>query len=320
MTPAPAQLVPEIPLDRWAEGAVDALTDRFPGLFAALETGLGFFTDALEALLTGPPQVVVIAALAAVSWLLAGWRVAAFTAAGALFIVSLGLWGDAMLTLSLVLASASVALLIGVPIGILAARLPVVRAVVHPVLDVMQTMPAFVYLIPMVLLLGLGNVPTLIATVVFAMPPAVRLTMLGIQGVPGATVEAAAAFGATPWQTLRKVELPLALPTIMAGVNQVIMLALSMVVVAALIGAGGLGAVVVGGLSQMDVGQGFVGGAAIVVIAMILDRTTRDIGRRPAPAGRPSRLDLRGRAARLLPGRGVVPAPAEAELREQLGA
>jgi len=143
----------------------------------------------------------------------------------------------------------------------------------------MQTMPAFVYLVPMVVFLGLGATPALVATVIFAAPPAVRLTLLGIQQVPQNTVEAAQAFGATPWQTLRKVELPQALPTIMAGVNQVIMLALSMVVIAALVGAGGLGEAVVRGLSQLDVGRAFIGGVGIVIIAIYLDRITRPLGR-----------------------------------------
>jgi glycine betaine/proline transport system permease protein len=188
-----------------------------------------------------------------------------------------------MVTIALVIASAIVALTTGIPIGILAAQYRSVETVVRPVLDFMQTMPAFVYLIPAILVFGLGGVPALIATVVFAMPPAVRLTLLGIQQVPGETVEAAQAFGATPWQTLVKVELPQAFKTIMAGVNQVIMLAFSMVVIAALIGAQGLGTEVVTGLTQLDVGTGFVGGIGIVVMAIILDRLTRSVGESNAP-------------------------------------
>jgi glycine betaine/proline transport system permease protein len=181
---------------------------------------------------------------------------------------------------------------------VLAAKSRAVQAAARPTLDIMQTMPAFVYLVPMVVFLGLGATPGLVATVIFAAPPAVRLTMLGIQQVPQNTVEAAHAFGATPWQTLRKVELPQALPTIMAGVNQVIMLALSMVVIAALVGAGGLGEAVVRGLSQLDVGRAFVGGVGIVIIAIYLDRVTRPLGsliqRKPG---------AKGALSKVLPGR-----------------
>jgi glycine betaine/proline transport system permease protein len=196
------------------------------------------------------------------------------------FVISLDLWEAAMQTLALVLAATVVALVIGIPIGIIAAKSESVEAVLRPILDIAQTMPAFVYLVPTVVLLGIGAGPALIATVVFAMPPAVRLTMLGIQQVPKDTVEAAHAFGATSWQTLTKVELPLSLKTIMAGVNQVIMLSLSMVVISGLVGAGGLGEPVVLGLGQLDVGISFVGGLGIVVIAIMLDRITRALARR----------------------------------------
>ena len=272
-----ADIIPTIPLAQWVNTFVDWVTNAFAGPFDVIKAVLGALVTAIQTILTGPPEFVVVAVLTAVAWLLAGWRVALFTAIGLLFTISLGLWPDAMVTLSLVIAATIVSLVVGIPVGVLAARSAHVEAVVNPILDVMQTMPSFVYLIPMAILLGLGNAPALVATVVFAMPPAIRLTMLGIQQVPRETVEAAHAFGATPGQTLIKVELPLALPTIMAGVNQVIMLALSMVVIAALIGGGGLGLVVVTGLSQLDVGKGFVGGLAIVIIAMILDRVTRNV-------------------------------------------
>ena len=189
------------------------------------------------------------------------------------------------LALALVLVAAVVSLAIGIPIGIIAAKSGAVEATIRPILDVAQTMPAFVYLVPIVVLLGIGAGPALIATVVFAMPPAVRLTMLGIQQVPKDTVEAAHAFGATSWQTLFKVELPLSLKTIMAGVNQVIMLSLSMVVIAGLAGAGGLGEPVVTGLSQLDVGISFVGGVGIVVIAIMLDRITRAMAKQDGGGG-----------------------------------
>jgi glycine betaine/proline transport system permease protein len=208
-----------------------------------------------------------------------GSPVAIFSAFCFPLIVSLGLWEEAMLSLALVLAATVVALVIGVPLGILAAKSRIAEVVARPTLDIMQTMPAFVYLVPMVVFLSLGAAPALVATVVFAAPPAVRLTLLGIQQVPQNTVEAAQAFGATPWQTLRKVELPQALPTIMAGVNQVIMLSLSMVVIAALVGFGGLGRPVVRGLTQADVGLALAGGVGIVIIAIYLDRVTRQLGR-----------------------------------------
>jgi len=273
-------LVPKIPLAERTETFVEGVTDTFSGFFDIVKESLDALVGVFETVLSAPPELLMIAILAGLALYLSGWRVALFALLGFLLIVSLELWEDAMLTLALVLASTVVALLIGIPLGVLAAQSRNVSSVVKPVLDVAQTMPAFVYLVPMVVLLGLGAAPALIATVIFAMPPAVRLTMLGIQQVPQNTVEAAHAFGATRWQTLAKVELPQALPTIMAGVNQVIMLALSMVVIAAFVGAGGLGEVVVRGLGQLDVGLAFEGGLAIVIIAIYLDRVTRRLGGR----------------------------------------
>src|SRR3712207_4087122 len=247
----------------------------------------------LEFLLLSPPALLMVAILGVIAFLLAGWRVALFTVLGLLFVISLDLWEAAMQTLALVLAATVVALAIGIPIGIIAAKSSSLETAIRPVLDVAQTMPAFVYLVPIVVLLGIGAGPALIATVVFAMPPAVRLTMLGIQQVPRDAVEAAHAFGATPWQTLFKVELPLSLKTIMAGVNQVIMLSLSMVVIAGLAGAGGLGEPVVTGLSQLNVGISFVGGVGIVVIAIMLDRITRALARQDRES--PWRIFSRGK-------------------------
>jgi glycine betaine/proline transport system permease protein len=275
-----SELVPSIPLAEWTESAVDWITDNFDGVFDILDSVIDLVVGSLESLLLTPPALVMVAILGVIALLLAGWRVALFTALGLVFIISLDLWEAAMQTLALVLAATVVALVIGIPIGIIAAKSEAVEAVIRPVLDVAQTMPAFVYLVPIVVLLGIGAGPALIATVIFAMPPAVRLTLLGIQQVPKDTVEAAHAFGATPWQTLFKVELPLSLKTIMAGVNQVIMLSLSMVVIAGLAGAGGLGEPVVAGLSQLNVGVSFVGGVGIVVIAIMLDRITRALARR----------------------------------------
>jgi glycine betaine/proline transport system permease protein len=239
----------------------------------------------LEYVLLASPALLMVAILGVIAFLLASWRVALFTVLGLVFVISLDLWAAAMETLALVLAATFVALVIGIPIGIIAAKSETVETIIRPILDVAQTMPAFVYLVPIVVLLGIGAGPALIATVVFAMPPAVRLTMLGIQQVPKDTVEAAHAFGATSWQTLFKVELPLSLKTIMAGVNQVIMLSLSMVVIAGLAGAGGLGEPVVTGLSQLDVGISFVGGVGIVVIAIMLDRITRAMAKQDGGGG-----------------------------------
>ena len=277
---AQAEFIPRIPLAEWTTRAVDWITETFEWLFEPLKEIIGTFVGALEAAFTALPALLMVAVLAAIAFFLAGWRVALFTLLGLVFVISLDLWDYTMETLALVLAAAAVALVIGIPIGIVAAKSVAVEAVLRPVLDVAQTMPAFVYLVPIVVLMGLDEPPALIATVVFAMPPAVRLTMLGIQQVPKDTVEAAQAFGATPWKTLLKVELPLSLKSIMAGVNQVIMLSLSMVVIAALAGAGGLGDPVIIGLGQLDVGGAFVGGIGIVILAIMLDRVTRGMERR----------------------------------------
>lgn len=280
---AQAEFIPRMPLDDWIEGAVAFVTDTFGGVFSVIEFAVNMLVESLNLVMTTPPALVMIAIFVLLAYFLSGWRTALFTLAGLFFMISIDLWNEAMVTIALVLASTIVALAIGIPIGILAAQYRSVETIVRPVLDFMQTMPAFVYLIPAILVFGLGGVPALIATVVFAMPPAVRLTLLGIQQVPEETVEAAQAFGSTPWQTLVKVELPQAFKTIMAGVNQVIMLAFSMVVIAALIGAQGLGTEVVTGLTQLDVGTGFVGGIGIVVMAIILDRLTRGVGESNAP-------------------------------------
>jgi len=276
---AQTELIPLLPLADWTTTAVDWITETFEWFFDPLKEIIVVFVGTLETAFTTLPALVMVALLAAVAFYLAGWGVALFTVLGLLFVISLNLWDYTMQTLALVLAAAAVSLAIGIPIGIIAAKSKALEAILRPVLDVAQTMPAFVYLVPIVVLMGLDEAPALIATVVFAMPPAVRLTMLGIQQVPKDTVEAAHAFGATPWQTLLKVELPLSLRSIMAGVNQVIMLSLSMVVIAALAGAGGLGEPVIVGLGQLDVGAAFVGGIGIVILAIMLDRITRGMER-----------------------------------------
>lgn len=280
--------LPRVPVGDRVDDAVDWLTDNLGGLFDVASDGVDWLVDHLEELLLWPPAVVLAALFALLGWRLRGVPFAAFTLASMLLIESMTLWPAAMSTLSLVLIATVAAVAVGVPLGIVAATRPRIGAAVRPALDFMQTMPAFVYLIPAITFFGIGAVPGVVATVVFAMPPAARLTELGIRQVDAEVVEAAEAFGAPPGQVLRKVQLPLALPTIMAGVNQVIMLALSMVVIAGIVGAGGLGAEVFRGVTRLDVGVGFEGGLAVVILAVFLDRATGAIsdraGRIPADA------------------------------------
>ncbi len=223
--------------------------------------------------------VATIFLLALIAYLIAGGGILIFTFIGLLVVLSMGLWIPTVESLALVLSATLFALVLGIPIGIGAARSPTIDQVIRPILDFMQTMPAFVYLIPAVIFFGLGKVPGAMATLIFAMPPAVRLTSLGIRQVPSEVVEAAQAFGATGRQLLFKAQLPIAMPTILAGVNQTIMLALSMVVIGGMIGAGGLGEVVLSGITQLKLGLGFEGGIAVVILAIYLDRVTQALGR-----------------------------------------
>jgi glycine betaine/proline transport system permease protein len=273
------QSIPQIPIDKWVNNAISWIIGNFGDAFNVLNSVIEGLVNALSFVLTTPPPLVMIVILAVIAYFLSGgWRMTLFTVIGLLLVISIGLWNDTMLTLSLILVATTACLIIGIPIGIVAAKSRRLEEAFLPILDLMQTMPAFVYLVPFVFLLGLGAGPALLATVIFATPPAVRLTMLGIQQVPKETVEAAHAFGSTPMQTLFKVELPLSLSSIRAGVNQVIMLSLSMVVIAGLVGFEGLGSPVVTGLQQLNVGLAFEGGIGIVVLAIILDRVTRGLG------------------------------------------
>jgi glycine betaine/proline transport system permease protein len=216
--------------------------------------------------------------LTVLAYFIAKKGVAIFTLIGMFLIDSMALWQSTMETLALVLTSALIALVIGIPLGIWSSKSDTVQRIVRPILDFMQTMPAFVYLIPAVLFFQLGEVPGVMATLIFSMPPAVRLTNLGIRQVPVEVKEAALSFGSTPKQMLYKVELPIAIPTILAGVNQTIMLALSMVVISAMIGAGGLGEQVLKGITQLKIGLGFESGIAVVILAIFLDRITQALG------------------------------------------
>lgn len=257
------------------ETLISWLRVNFDGLFTVIRMSLLAFINSFEELLLFFPAVVLIALFGLLAWRVAGRGVTIFTLVGLTLIYSMELWVQTMQTLALVLTSAMIALAIGVPVGILSSRSDKADRFIRPVLDFMQTMPAFVYLIPAILFFKLGKVPGAVSTVIFAMPPAVRLTNLGIRQVPSDVIEAAKSFGSTPRQLLFKVQLPIAIPTILAGVNQTIMLSLSMVVIAAMIGAGGLGEEVLKGITQLKIGRGFEGGVAVVVLAMILDRISQ---------------------------------------------
>ncbi|MFD1425984.1 ABC transporter permease [Kroppenstedtia sanguinis] len=271
--------IPKVPLDQWVDALVNWLTDNLSGLFSFItnivEPTVGFF----QMILTVAPPLVTIVLISALALWASRWSVALFTLVGLCLVENLGLWDKSIETLSLVLTASLISVILGIPLGIWAARNQAVRNILSPVLDFMQTMPAFVYLIPAVFFFALGAVPGVIASVIFSMPPTIRLTTLGIRQVPEDLIEAADAFGSTSGQKLIKVQLPLARTTIMAGVNQTIMLSLSMVVIASMIGAGGLGAIVLQSISRLEVGTGFEGGLAIVIIAIVLDRITQSLGR-----------------------------------------
>ncbi|GHF40116.1 hypothetical protein GCM10010218_21840 [Streptomyces mashuensis] len=278
--------MPRIHLGSWAETAVDWLQSHLGGLFGAVNTVLSGLYDGVNAVLGAPDALLMAGILAVVAWWLRGLAAAVLAFAGLALIDSFGLWDEAMSTLSLVLVASLITLVTAVPLGVWAARNAAVSRTLRPVLDVMQTMPAFVYLIPGVMFFSIGPIPGLIATIVFSMPPGVRMTELGIRQVDEELVEAARAFGTQPRHILTRVQLPLALPTIMAGVNQVIMLALSMVVIAGMAGAGGLGESVYAAVTQVDIGGGVESGLAVVVLAMYLDRMTGALSRRVSPLGR----------------------------------
>lgn len=271
--------IPQIPLGDTFDSVITWLTDNVGFVFDAAGATVRAVTDALEFVLLAPHPILMVAILAGIAWFLSGRGVAVFTTLGMLLIVNMGYWEPTMETLTLVLGAVLLALLIGIPIGIWSAKSPTVENIVRPILDFMQTLPAFVYLIPAVTFFGLGAVPGVIATLIFSLPPAVRLTNLGIRQVPSEIREAALSFGSSPRQLLFKAELPVALPTIMAGVNQTIMLALSMVVIAGMIGAGGLGNQVLKGITQMKMDVGFEAGLSIVILAIFLDRVTQSLSK-----------------------------------------
>ncbi len=279
-----------IPAEDWIDQAIDWIALTFADFFDAVQAIINNINRGLLAALMwlpvwgvsawGKMLAVPLLALLIVPymWWVANKWTGLYGFVSLWLIANLGLWEATMETLSLTLTAALLALALGIPTGILSGKSDIVETIVRPILDFMQTLPVFVYLIPAVILFGLGAAPGVVATVIFALPPAVRLTSLGIRGVPTELVEAGEAFGCNYWQLLFKVQLPMARPSIMAGVNQTIMLSLSMVVIAALIGSGGLGGEVVRSIQRMLVGKGFVAGLAVVFIAIILDRATRSVG------------------------------------------
>ncbi len=266
----------KIPVGKMAKSAFDWLQDNFEFFFDWLAFVMESLIDGILAVLEWPHPLVVIAVFVALTWYLQrSWKTCLFVVLGFGFILNQGYWDETLESLTLVLSSCVVCMGLGVPLGIYSAHRPKFYKGITPVLDLMQTLPAFVYLIPAIVFFGIGMVPGLLATVIFVLPAPIRLTHLGISSTPTALLEAARAFGATNSQVLWKVELPSALPQIMAGLNQTIMLSLSMVVVAALVGANGLGVPVMRALGQVRTDLGFESGLVIVVVAIILDRMLR---------------------------------------------
>jgi len=278
-----------LPLGDWVDTAVDAMTTSGDSFFEAVKTVLVGGYDGLELALTAPPAWAVALLLVGLALAVKGWKLAVGALVGFALIVGVEQWENAMATLALVIIASVIALAIAIPLGILAARHDRVSLALRPVLDFMQTMPAFVYLIPTVVIFLTGAVPGIVATIVFALAPGVRFTELGIRGVDAEVVEAGHAFGASPGRILRQIQIPLALPTIMAGINQVIMLSLSMVVISGMVGAEGLGSDVVSALSRVNVSLGFEAGLAVVILAMYLDRMTSALADR-APVSRALKL------------------------------
>ncbi len=271
----------KIPVGATARDVFDWLQDNGAPVFDGLEAGMRGLIDAILWVLQTPHPLVVIAGFTALTWVIQRrWQPCVLVAVGLLFIVNQGYWRATTESLTLVLSACVVCMGVGVPVGIAAAHRPRLYAAMRPVLDLMQTLPTFVYLIPAIVFFGIGMVPGLIATVIFVLPAPIRLTHLGISSTPQPLLEAARAFGATPRQTLWKVELPHAFPQIMTGLNQTIMLSLSMVVIAALVGASGLGVPVVRALNSVNTSLGFEAGFVIVVVAIVLDRMLRAEGRR----------------------------------------
>ncbi|MCZ2259603.1 ABC transporter permease [Sporosarcina sp. G11-34] len=274
------KLLPRIPFADWIDNGVDWLVTTFSTVFDGIAVLLETIVEGSVNGMAVIPSILLAIIFALLAWWISSRNIGIFTLVGFLFIDYLGYWYPMLQMLALVLTSVVFAIAIGVPIGIWASQQAAARKVINPILDLMQTMPAFVYLIPAIFFFNIGVVPGVVASVIFSMPPTIRLTMLGIQQVPEDLIEATEAFGSTTWQRLSKIQIPLAKPTIMAGVNQSIMLSLSMVVIASMVGAPGLGAEVYRAVTQLKTGVGVETGVAIVIVAIILDRITQHAGAR----------------------------------------
>ena len=268
----------KLDLGSWVNDVVQHLLDNYSGGFDSIGGVVSGFSEGIESVLMLPPAWLLIAIFVGLGLWRIGARFAAFTAVSFILIVLTGFWEQTVVTLGLTFSATLISLMLGIPLGIWAATSERVTTIIRPILDFMQTMPAFVYLIPAAMLFGLGRVPGIIATVIFAMPPAVRLTNLGIRQVNKEIIEAGQSFGCNSRQLLFKVQLPNAMPSIMAGVNQTIMMALSMVIIASMVGAGGLGNDVLASIQRLDIGLGFESGMAVVLLAIILDRITESFG------------------------------------------
>ncbi|MEI2337862.1 proline/glycine betaine ABC transporter permease [Priestia megaterium] len=273
--------IPKIPVGNWIDHFVTFLNDNIKGFFDVISAIVDGIVSFIVLVLTFPPALILILIVGMIAWFSSKkWSFTILSMIGLLFILNLGYWQETMDTLALVLTSVLISIIVGIPLGIWASQSEKTARIITPILDFMQTMPAFVYLIPALFFFGIGVVPGVISSVIFAMPPTIRLTNLGIREVPADLVEAANAYGSTTKQKLFKVQLPLATKTIMAGINQSIMLSLSMVVIASLVGAPGLGAEVYRAVSRLEVGTGFEAGISIVILAIILDRITQYFGNR----------------------------------------
>ncbi len=266
-----------IPLDDWITEIINFIVDNFRPFFQAISLPIAWGLKQIEWGFTVIPPLIFIIIIGVISWKLAGRKIALYSIIALTLIGFVGAWEQAMVSLALVVTAVLFCLMVGIPVGVLSAKNDPLERLIRPLLDVMQTLPSFVYLVPVVMLFGIGEVPGVIATIIFAIPPLIRLTNLGIRQVSPEVTEAAIAFGSTPWQVLWEAQIPLAMPTILAGVNQAILMALSMSVVTSMIAVPGLGQMVLQGVGRLDVGLAAVGGLGIVLLAIMLDRMTQAI-------------------------------------------